>query len=171
MRRSDGIHVYSFVVKYSSTEATLKVFRERVQPSGTETEIFTETFTVTGDYPISVSDVILADDRSKFYFVLSYFNDDDETTAKSELCTIAKDGSGSRTVIKTYNNPLISARSPLELDSKYYYLEGGWPRLPKTSDDDDVPDAEHYYPDAGGRLIEVLSGDTVENHGVIGRRS
>ena len=59
MSGSDGIHVYSFVVKYSSTEATLKVFRERVEPSGTETEIFTETFTVTGDYPISVSDVIL----------------------------------------------------------------------------------------------------------------
>ena len=55
------------------------------------------------------------------------------------------------------------------MDSKYYYLEGGWPRLPKTSDDDDVTDAEHYYPDAGGRLIEVLSGDTVEDHGVIGR--
>ena len=169
--RSDGIHVYSFVVRYTSTEATLKVFRERVQPSGTETEIFTETFTVTDDYPISVSDVILADDRSKFYFVLSYFNDDDETVAKAELCTIAKDGTGSRTVIKTYDNPLISARSPLESDGKYYYLEGGWPRLPKTSDDEDVPDAEHYYPDSGGHLIEVLSGDTVENHGVIGRRS
>ena len=44
-----------------------------------------------------------------------------------------------------------SAHVPLELDGKYYYLEGGWPRLPKSSDDDDVPDAEHYYPDAGGR--------------------
>ena len=30
--RSDGIHVYSFVVRYTSSEATLKVFRERVEP-------------------------------------------------------------------------------------------------------------------------------------------
>ena len=124
--RSDGIYVYSFVVRYSSSEATLKIYRERVEPTATETEIFSETFTVTDDYPISVSDVILADDRSKFYFVLSYFNDDDETVAKAELCTIAKSGTGSRTVIKTYDNPLIGARSPVELDGKYYYLEGGW---------------------------------------------
>ena len=45
--RSDGIHIYSFVVRYSVSggdfqSATLKVFRERVEPSGTETEIFSE---------------------------------------------------------------------------------------------------------------------------------
>ena len=169
--RSDGIYVYSFVVRYTSSSATLKIFRERVEPSGTETEIFSETFSRSGtvEYPISVSDIILAEDRSKFYFVLDYVSESTTEAGKSELCTVAKDGTGSRTVIKTYDNPLIGARSPVELDGKYYYLEGGWPRLPKSSTDDDVPDAEHYYPDAGGRLIEVLSGDTVEDHGVIAR--
>ena len=54
---------------------TLKVYRKRVEPSGTQTEIYSETFTETTaeeDYPVSVSSVILADDRSKFYFVLDY---------------------------------------------------------------------------------------------------
>ena len=165
--RSDGIHVYSFVVRYSSSEATLKVFRERVEPSGSETEIFTETFTVSGDYPISVSDVILADDRSKWYFVLSYFNDDDETIAPAELCTIAKDGSGSRTVLKTYANPLMSARSPVKMDSQYFYFEGGWPRLPKS--DDDLPDDERYYPNEGGNLIEIESNNDITDHGLVWR--
>ena len=78
-----GIYVYTFVVKYTLsgstfTSATLKVYRERVEPSAAQTEIFSETFTGTSDtdeYPISVSDVIFADDRSKFYFVLEYFSE------------------------------------------------------------------------------------------------
>ena len=79
---------------------TLKIFRERVEPSGTETEIYSETFSRSGtvEYPISVSDIILADDRSKFYFVLDYVSEDDDEAGKSELCTVAKDGTGSRTV-------------------------------------------------------------------------
>ena len=76
--RSDGIYVYTFVVNYTFSggdfdSATLKVYRRRMQPTGTETEIFSEDFPSTSDddlYPVSVSDVILADDRSKFYFVL-----------------------------------------------------------------------------------------------------
>ena len=102
---------------------------------------------------ISVSDIILADDRSKFYFVLEYQSESTMTNwVNRNSVTIPKAG-GTRTVLRSSRpNPLIGARSPLELDAKYYYLEGGWPRLPKTSDDDDVPDAEHYYPDAGGTV-------------------
>ena len=91
---------------------TLKVYRKRVEPNGTQTEIYSETFTKSvdeEDYPVSVSDLILADNRSKFYFVLEYHGEGDRV-GKSELCTIAKSGSGSRTVIKTYDNPLLSAR-------------------------------------------------------------
>lgn len=168
--RSDGIYVYSFVVRYTSSSATLKVFRERVEPSGSETEIFSETFTISNDeYPISVSDVILADGRSKWYFTLSYFNDDDETVSKAELCTIAKDGSGSRTALKTYDNPLLSARSPVEMDGRYFYLEGGWVRRPKSSDDAEIPDDEHYYSDEGGRLIEIEGNNDITDHGIIWR--
>ena len=166
--RPDGIHVYSFVVRYTSSEATLKIFRERVEPSASETEIFSETFSRSGtvEYPISVSSVILADDRSKFYFVLDYVSEDDDEAGKAELCTVAKDGTGSRTVIKTYDNPLIGARSPVKHGSDYFYLEGGWARRP--TDDDDVPD-KFYYPNEGGRLIEIESDDTVTDHGIIWR--
>ena len=169
--RSDGIYVYSFVVRYTSSSATLKVFRERVEPSGSETEIFSETFTISNnDYPISVSDVILADNRSKWYFVLSYFNDDDDTISKAELCTIAKDGTGSRTVLKTYINPLLSARSPAKIGNRYFYLEGGSVRLPKSDlDDNDLPDDERYYPDVGGNLIEIESNNDITDHGLIWR--
>ena len=79
--RSDGIYVYTFVVRYTfETDGdynggTLKVYRKRVEPNGTQTEIYSETFTKSvdeEDYPVSVSDLILADNRSKFYFVLEY---------------------------------------------------------------------------------------------------
>ena len=80
-----------------------------------------------------------------------------------------KDGGGSRTVIKTYDDPLLSARSPVEMDGKFFYLEGGWVRREKTSTDDDVPDAEHHYPTEGGILIEIESDDSVTDHGIIWR--
>ena len=59
-----------------------------------------------------VSDVILADDRSKFYFVLDYASETDGEAGQSELCTIAKAGTGSRLCMKTYENPLLSHDRP-----------------------------------------------------------
>ena len=172
--RSDGIYVYTFVAKYvltdsTFTSATLKVYRERVEPSAAQSEIFSETFTGTSDtdeYPISVSDIILADDRSKFYFVLEYHSESATEAGKSELCEIAKSGSGSRTVLKTYNNPLLGARSPAKMGSRYFYLEGQWVRL--TSDDDAIPD-KNYYPDSGGHLIEINADNSIIDHGIVWR--
>ena len=172
--RSDGIHVYSFVVYYDDDDSTLKVYRERFQPSGSQTEIFSETIARVDDsdgnaqYAVSVSDVILNDSDDKWYFVLTWGAEDDGT-GKAELCTIAKDGGGSRTVLKTYDDPLLSARSPAEMGSRYFYVEGGWVRPEKTSTDDDVPDEEHHYPDEGGRLIEIESDDSITDHGIIWR--
>ena len=176
--RSDGIYVYTFVVRHELDASgnydggTLKVYRKRVEPSGTQTEIYSETFTESTaeeDYPVSVSSVILADDRSKFYFVLDYHGEM-ERPGKSELCTIAKSGSGSRTVIKTYDNPLVAARSPIKRGTQYFYLEGGWVRPAKSDPaDDTIPDDEQHYPDQGGNLIEIESDDTVTDHGVIWR--
>ena len=159
--RTDGIYVYTFVVKYTSSESVLKIYRERVEPSAAETEIFSETFTrsSTVKYPISVSDVILADDRSKFYFVLDYASETDGEAGQSELCTIAKAGTGSRTVLKTYENPLLSARSPVNLDNSYFYLEGGWVRSETSGD----------YPNEGGTLIEIESNDDITDHGIAWR--
>ena len=94
---------------------------------------------------------------SKFYFTLEYHGEGDRP-GKSELCTIAKDGTGSRSVIKTYDNPLVGARSPAERDGSYFYLEGGWVR----------PDGAEY-PDAGGTLIEIESNNDVTDHGQVWR--
>ena len=172
--RNDGIYVYTFVVKYTLsgstfTSATLKVYRERVEPSASQTEIFSETFTGTSGtdkYPVSVSDVILADDRSKLYFVLEYVSESSTEAGKSELCEIAKSGSGSRTVLKTYDDPLVGPRSPVKRGSDYFYLEGNWYR--RTSDDNDVPD-KFYYPNEGGHLIEIESNGDITDHGIIWR--
>ena len=132
--------------------------------------MFTETFTATtntDNYPISVSSVILADDRSKWYFVLDYKSEEDEVS-RSELCTIAKGGTGSRTVIKTYDDPLVAARSPVGRNGAYFYLEGGWARLPKTdATDDELPDDERYYPNEAGKLIEITNADAIVEHGVV----
>ena len=174
--RSDGIHVYTFVVNHELDAddnyegGTLKIYRERVEPSGTQTEIYSETFTESTDdedYPVSVSDVILADDRSKFYFVLEYHGEGDRV-GKSALCSIAKGGTGSRTVIKTYDNPLVGARSPVGRDGSYFYLEGGWVR-PQKDDllDTTLPDDQNHYPNEGGRLIEITSADAVTDHGIV----
>ena len=173
-QKSDGIYVYTFVVKYSFSgtnfrSATLKVYRKRVEPSGPQTEIFSETFTGTSGtdyYPVSVSSIILADDRSKFYFTLEFFSESDTAAGKAELCTIAKSGSGARTVLKTYDNPLVGPRSPVQAGSDYYYLEGGWFRLP--SNDEEVPD-KFYYPDEGGTLIEIESNGDITDHGIVWR--
>ena len=175
--RSDGIYVYSFTVRYTFTgstfsSATLKIFRERVEPGDSETEIFTETFTGTSDtdqYPISVSDIILADDRSNFYFVLHYASESVTEIGKSELCELSKAG-GTRVVRKTYDNPLIGPRSPASFSNRYFYLEGGWIRLPKSdADDDDIPDDEQHYPNAGGHLIEIESNGDITDHGIVWR--
>ena len=147
--RSDGIYVYTFVVRYEFDTSgnyfggSLKIYRKRVEPNGTETQIFMETFVQIGDeevYPVSVSDLILADDRSKFYFTLEWHGEGNRV-GPSELCTIAKSGSGSRTVIKTYDNPLVGARSPVAGNGSYFYLEGGWVRQSKDDPLDElIPD-------------------------------
>lgn len=176
--RRDVIYVYTFVVRHelnsddTFSSATLKIYRKRVEPNGTQTEIYSETFTgmtAEEDYPVSVSDLILADDRSKFYFVLDWHGEADRA-GKAELCTIAKSGSGSRTVLKTYENPLIGARSPAKMGSRYFYLEGGWVR-PGKSDPTDatIPDDEQHYPNEGGKLIEIESNDAVTDHGQVWR--
>ena len=176
--RSDGIHVYTFVVRVELDSngdydgGWLKVYRERVEPSGTQTEIYSETFTASADdedYAVSVSDLILADNRSKFYFTLEYHGEGDRV-GKADLCTIAKSGSGSRTVLKTYENPLLSARSPAERDGSYFYLEGGWVRQGKDDPlDQTIPDDQHDYPNQGGTLIEIESNNDVTEHGQVWR--
>ena len=147
-----------------------KVYRERGRAvSGTDGDYSVRRSPApldTDEYPISVSDVILADDRSKFYFVLEYFSESTTEAGKSELCEMAKDGSGSRTVLKTYNNPLVGPRSPVKRGSDYFYLEGNWYRRP--TDDDDVPD-KFYYPNEGGHLIEIESNGDITDHGIIWR--
>ena len=153
----------------TSPAATLKIYRKRVEPSATETEIYTETFSSTSgvdQYPIAVSDVILADDRSKWYFSLEYYSESTTESGKNELCSIPKSGGTTRTVLKTYSNPLLGARSPCRLGSRYFYVEGQWVRL--TSDDDAVPD-KNYYPDGGGRLIEIESDGSITDHGIVRR--
>ena len=177
-KRSDGIYVYTFVVRYTFESdgdyngGTLKVYRKRVEPNGTQTEIYSETFTKSSaeeDYPVSVSDLILADNRSKFYFTLEYHGEN-ERPGKSELCTIAKSGSGSRTVLKTYNNPLVGARSPVERNGSYFYLEGGWVRQSKDDPLDElIPDDQHHYPNQGGTLIEIAADNSIADHGQVWR--
>ena len=159
--RSDGIYVYTFVVSYTTSSASLKVYRKRVLPDASQSEIFSESWSSIGNstyFPTSVTGVMLADDRSKIYFVLDYRRKSTTLVGRAELCSIAKSGSGSRTVIKTYANPLLCARSPANVDGKYYYVEGGWVRLPRDADTDPVD--QHYYPNSGGGIIEVLSNDT-----------
>ena len=166
--RSDGVYIYTFVVSYTLQSASLKVYRKRVLPDASQSEIFSESWssiTESTYFPTSVSGVMLADDRSKIYFVLDYRRRDVSLVGKAELCTIAKSGLGSRTVLKTYDNPLVCARSPLHADGKYYYVEGGWVRRPAARASEAV-DA-YDYPNTGGHLIEVLSDDTITDYGVL----
>ena len=174
--RSDGIYVYTFVVRYTFSgnnfsSATLKVYRRRVQPIGTQSEIFSETFASTGGddlYPVSVSDLILAPDRSKWYFTLDYQSEAD-APGKAELCELPKDG-GTRVARKTYTNPLLGPRSPAKVGNRYFYLEGGWIRLPKSDPSDDtLSDDERHYPNEAGHLIEIESNGDITDHGVIWR--
>ena len=176
--RSDGIYVYSFVVEYTLNSdstfasATLKIHRRRVQPIAASTQVFSETFTATSAedlYPVSVSDVMLDSDNSRWYFNLEYQSELTTTQGKSELCTVPKDG-GSRTVIKTYPSPFLSARSPVKMGSRYFYLEGQWLRLPKSDPmDDELPDDERYYPNEAGQLIEIESNNDITDHGIVWR--
>ena len=156
-------------------DSTLKVYRERFQPVGDADRDIQRRPSARADdddsnaqYAVSVSDVILNDTDDKWYFVLTW-GAEGTGIGKAELCTIAKDGSGSRTVLKTYDDPTLSARSPVEMDGRFFYVEGGWVRREKTSTDDDVPDEEHHYPNEGGRLIEIESDDSVTDHGQLWR--
>ena len=171
--RADGIYVYTIVVRYDATNSLLRIYRRRVQPLATQTQVFTETIARTqdddgnDDYAVSVSDVILNTGANKWYFVLEY-HADGTGNGKAELCTVGKD-SGTRTVLKTYDNPLLGPRSPATLGSRYFYLEGGWVRAPKTSADAAIPDDEHHYPNQGGTLIEIESDESITDHGIIWR--
>ena len=175
--RSDGIYVYIFQVKHTLdndgnlNSATINIYRKRVEPDGTQTTIYTEAIAGTSldeDYPVSISDVILADDRDKWYFVIDYFGEGDRA-GKSELCALPKAG-GTRTVLKTYNIPTLSVRSPVKLENRYLYLEGGSVRLPRTDRTDfSLPEDERHYPNESGRLIEIESDDTITDHGVVFR--
>ena len=172
----DNLFVYSFVVtvEFSGNdfdESTLKVYKRQVQSLGTQSTVFTQAFNSTsGDdvYPVSVSDLILADNRSKFYFILDYQSEADEV-GKSELCELPKTG-GTRTVRKTYNNPLLGPRSPARVGNRYFYLEGGWVRLPKSdATDDTIPNDERHYPNSAGHLIEIESNGNITDHGIVWR--
>ena len=166
--QSDGIYVYTFVPSYTTSSASLKVYRKRVLPDATQSEIYSESWSSissTSYYPMSVSGLMLAEDRSKLYFVLDYRRQSASLVGKAELCTIAKSGSGSRTVIKTYTDPLLCARSPLLHGGAYHYIEGGWVRRSAPAGAADID--RYDYPNEGGRLIEVLSDDTVSDEGVL----
>lgn len=177
--RTDGIYVYTFVVRHeldgsgNYAGGNLKVYRKRVEPDGTQAEIYSETFTQSTDeedYAVSVSSLMLAEDRSKFYFVLQ-FHGEGERPGKVELCSIAKDGSGSRAVLKTYENPLVGSRSPVEWNGSYYYLEGGWVRRGRDPDttEETFSDDQYHYPNEGGHLIEIDSSDMIVDHGQVWR--
>lgn len=175
-QRAASLHVYTFVVNYTFSggnfsSATLKVYRKQVQPLGTQAEIFSETFSATsGDdlYPVSVSDLILADDRTKWYFTLDYQSEAD-AHGKAELCELPKD-EGTRVVRKTYTNPLLGPRSPARVGNRYFYLEGGWVRMPKSDPSDDtLPADERHYPNEGGHLIEIESNGDITDHGIVWR--
>ena len=140
--RNDGIYVYSFVVRYvfsggNFSSATLKVYRRRMQPTETQTEIFSETFTGTsGDdlYPVSVSDLILAPDRSgKWYFTLDYQSKPTTHPAKPNCANCQKTGGRGWSERPTPTR-CSGPRSPARLGNRYFYLEGGWVRLPKSDD-------------------------------------
>ena len=113
---------------------------------------------------------MLDSDNSRWYFNLGIpISELTTTQGKSELCTIPKDG-GSRTVIKTYPSPFLSARSPVKMGSRYFYLEGQWLRLPKSDPiDDELPNDERYYPNEGGHLIEIESNNDITDHGIVWR--
>ena len=171
-----NLYVYSFVVtvEFSGndfTSSVLKLYKRQVQSLGTQSTVFTQAFNSTsGDdvYPVSVSDLILADNRSKFYFILDYQSEADEV-GKSELCELPKTG-GTRTVRKTYINPLLGPRSPAKVGNRYFYLEGGWVRLPKSdATDDTIPNDERHYPNEGGHLIEIESNGDITDHGIVWR--
>ena len=100
-------------------------------------------------YPISISGVVLAND--KLYFVLDYRSEGTTVAGKAELCVIPKAG-GTRTVLKTYDDPLLGPRSPAVIGTSIYYLEGGSIRRTGTTDANDL----YYYPNEGGKLIDCL---------------
>ena len=171
-----NLYVYTFVVtvEFSGNdfdEATLKVYKRQVQSLGTQSTVFTQAFNSTsGDdlYPVSVSDLILAPDRSKWYFTLDYQSEAD-APGKAELCELPKDG-GTRPVRKTYANPLLGPRSPAKVGNRYFYLEGGWVRLPKSdATDETLPDDERHYPNSAGHLIEIESNGDITDHGIVWR--
>ena len=169
--RSDNtVWTYFFMVNYNLSGGAysgghLQVIERRVFPSFLGSSRFhLETFSTTlTTYPTSVSSVALAND--KLYFVLDYQAEGITTAGRSELCVIPKTG-GTRTVLKTYENPLIGARSPCVKGTSVYYLEGGNVRpVGLTAENRDLD----YYPDAGGHLIEIQSDNTIVDHGIVWR--
>ena len=135
--------------QYLPTQGTLNRFHEENIASSLTT------------YPVSISGVALAND--KLYFVVDY-QAETAIVGKAELCVIPKTG-GTRTVLKTYTDPLMGPRSPLVRGTSVYYLEGGPVRRTGTDDAEDL----YYYPNEGGKLIEIQSDNTIIDHGIIWR--
>ena len=160
---------YFFMVNYNLSGSVyggghLQIIARRVFPSFLASSRFhLETFATTlTTYPTSVSSVALAND--KLYFVLDYQAESATMAGKSELCVIPKTG-GTRTVLKTYANPLLAARSPCVKGTSVYYLEGGSVRRTGSETVTDLYD----YPDAGGHLIEVKADNTIVDYGIVWR--
>ena len=169
-RSDNSIWSYFFMVNYNVQSGVfngghLQIIARRVFPSFFASSRFhVETFASTlTTYPISVSGVALSND--KLYFVLDYISESTTVAGKAELCVIPK-GGGTRTVLKTYNNPLLGPRSPAVIGTSVYYLEGGSVRSTgATEADRDL----NYYPNEGGKLIEIQNDNTIVDHGIIWR--
>ena len=168
-RSDNSIWSYFFMVNYNLQSGVfngghLQIIARRVFPSFFASSRFhVETFASTlTTYPISVSGVVLAND--KLYFVLDYRSEGTTVAGKAELCVIPKAG-GTRTVLKTYDDPLLGPRSPAVIGTSVYYLEGGSIRRIGTTDANDL----YYYPNEGGKLIEIQSDNTIVDHGIIWR--
>ena len=168
-RSDNSVWTYFFVVDYNVSSGvfnggSLEIMQRRFFPSlQTSNTIHFQGFhTSLTTYPISVSSIALAND--KLYFVLDYQSEGTTNPGKSDLCVIPKTG-GTRTVLKTYANPLLGARSPCVKGTSVFYLEGGAVRRTGSETVTDLYD----YPDAGGHLIEVKADNTIVDHGIVWR--
>ena len=168
--RSDNtVWSYFFMVNYNLSGGTyggghLQVIARRIFPFFSASSRFLiENFAGSlTTYPTSVSGLAVAND--KLYFVLDYQAEGTTTPGKAELCVMPK-SSGARTVLKTYTDPLLAARSPCVVGTSVYYLEGGTVRRQGAEDVEDL----YYYPDMGGHLIEVKADNSIDDHGVVWR--
>ena len=166
--------MYVFVC-YEMSQYNVAFEIHRMSLSGSsKTEIYQETFTGT-ETPVSATDIILDDDANRWYFVLTYMSSAGTTVGKTELSRVLRHGQsdGTRNVIKTYQIPFHSARSPAHIfsegeDLRIFYLEGHWLAGIGILQGD----PSEYYPiaDEAGHLIEInTANDTVIDQGLVWR--